>query len=87
LVAAIRRGDEVLLGETPIKRHGLLLASAARYGARDELVSYKALETTIESGQLMLASKLNPWLLDAYVIADTWNAVIFRQIIEAVLRE
>lgn len=87
LVAAIRRGDEVLLGETPIKRHGMLLASAARYGARDELVSYTALETTIESGQLMLASKLNPWLSDAYVIADTWNAVIFRQIIEAVLRE
>ena len=87
LVAGIRRGEEVLVGETPIKRQGLLLASAARYGARDELVAYNALETTIESGQLMLSSRLNPWLSDAYVIADTWNAVIFRQIIEAVLRD
>jgi hypothetical protein len=87
LVAAIRKGEEVLVGETPIKRQGLLLASTVRFGERDELVSYASLETRVEGGQLALSSKHNPWLSDTYVIADTWNAVIFQQIIEAVLRE
>ena len=87
LVAAIRQGEEVLVGETPIRRQGLLLASPARFGERDELVSYPSLETRVEDGQLALSSKLTPWLSDAYVIADTWNAVIFRQIVEAVLRD
>jgi len=87
LAAAIRRGENVLIGETPISRQGLVLASPARFGVRDELVSYASLETRIEGGQLALSSRLNPWLSDAYVIVDTWNAVIFRQLVEAVLRE
>ena len=87
LAAAVRRGEEVLIGETPIKLQGLVLASPARFGVRDELVSYSSLETRIEGGQLALSSKLNPWLSDSYVIVDTWNAVIFRQLVEAVLRE
>jgi hypothetical protein len=87
LVAAVRRGEEVLIGETPVKRRGLVLASPARFGARDELVPYTSLEFKIEDGQLSLSSKHNPWLSDSYVVADTWNAVIFRQLIEAVQRE
>jgi hypothetical protein len=87
LVAAIRRGQEVLIGETPVKSKGMVLASPARFGARDELVAYTALEFKIEDGQLSLSSRLNPWLSDSYVVADTWNAVIFRQLIEAVQRE
>jgi hypothetical protein len=87
LVAAIRRGEEVLIGETPVKAKGMVLASPARFGARDELVAYSALEFKIEDGQLSLSSRLNPWLSDSYVVADTWNAVIFQQLIEAVQRE
>ena len=74
----------MLIGETPVKRHGMMLASPARFGVRDELVPYASLESKIEGGQLALSSKLNPWLSDSYVVADTWNAVIFQQIIEAV---
>jgi hypothetical protein len=87
LAAAVRRGEEVLIGETPVKRKGMVLASPARFGARDELVPYTSLEFKIEDGQLSLSSKLNPWLSDSYVVAETWNAVIFRQLIEAVQRE
>jgi len=86
LAAAIRKGEDVLIGETPIKRQGLLLASTVRFGDRDELVSYASLETRTEGGQLAFSSKLNPWLSDSYVIADTWNAVIFRQLVEVLLR-
>ncbi len=87
LAAAVRRGEAVLVGETPITRRGVSLASLARFGARDELVSYDSLEFKSESGQLVLSSKLNPWLSDSWVVADTWNAVIFRQLVEAVQRE
>jgi hypothetical protein len=87
LAAAVHRGEEVLIGETPVKRKGMVLASPARFGARDELVPYTSLEFKIEEGQLSLSSNLNPWLSDSYVVADTWNAVIFRQLIEAVQRE
>jgi dephospho-CoA kinase len=87
LAAAVRRGEEVLIGETPVKRNGMVLASPARFGARDELVPYSSLEFKLEDGQLSLSSKHNPWLSDSYVVADTWNAVIFRQLIEAVQRE
>jgi len=87
LAAAVRRGEAVLVGETPLTRRGVSLASLARFGARDELVSYDSLEFKSESGQLVLSSKLNPWLSDSWVVADTWNAVLFRQLIEAVQRE
>ena len=87
LAAAVRRGEAVLVGETPITRRGVSLASLARFGARDELVSYDSLEFKSESGQLVLSSKLNPWLSDSWEVADTWNAVIFRQLVEAVQRE
>ncbi len=87
LAAAVRRGEEVLIGETPVKRQGLVLASPARFGARDEIVPYGALEAKIEDGQLAFSSKLNPWLSDSYVVADTWNAVVFNQLLDAVQRE
>jgi hypothetical protein len=87
LVAAIRRGDEVLIGETPMKKKGMVLASQARFGARDELVTYETLDFKIEDGQLSLSSKLNPWLFDSYVVADTWNGVLFSQLIGAVQQE
>jgi hypothetical protein len=87
LAAAVRRGEEVLIGETPVKRQGMVLASPARFGALDEIVPYPSLVSKIEGGQLAMSSKLNPWLSDSYVVADTWNAVIFHQLIEAVQRE
>lgn len=87
LIAAIRRGDEVLIGETPMKKNGMVLASPARFGARDELVPYGTLEFKIEDGQLSLSSKLNPWLSDSYVVADIWNGVLFNELIAAVQQE
>jgi len=87
LAAAVHRGEQVLIGETPVKSKGLILASAARFGERDELVAYNALEFKIEDGQLSLSSRLNQWLADSYVVSDTWNAVFFQQLIEAVQRK
>ena len=87
LAAAVHRGEAVLIGETPVKHRGLLLASLARFGVRDELVPYDSLEFKSEGGQLVLSSKYNPWLSDSWVVAETWNAVIFRQLVEAVQRE
>lgn len=86
LAAAVRRGEQLLIGETPVTRQGMLLASPARFGVRDEIVAYASLECRIEGGQLALSSKLNPWLSDSYAVADTWNAVICRQLVEAVQR-
>ena len=86
LVKAIRAGEEVFLGETPLKPEGMMLGSPADFWKRDELVPYAMLESRIEGGQLMLSSKGNPWRSETHDVAQTWNAAIISHVIEAMLR-
>jgi hypothetical protein len=86
LVKAIRAGEEVFLGETPLKPGGMMLGSPADFWKRDELVPYAMLESRIEGGQLMLSSKGNPWRSETHDVAQTWNAAIISHVIEAMLR-
>lgn len=85
LVQAIRAGEEVLLGETPLKPEGMMLGSPADFWKRDELVPYAVLETKLEGGQLTLSSKSNPWRSETHDIAQTWNAAIISHLIAALL--
>jgi hypothetical protein len=85
LVRAIHAGEEVFLGETPLKPEGMMLGSPADFWRRDELVPYTVLETKIEGGQLTLSSKNNPWRWETHDIAQTWNAAIILPLIKALL--
>ena len=85
LVRTIRAGEEVFLGETPLKPEGMLLGSPADFWKRDELVPYAMLETKMEGGQLILSSKNNPWRSETHDVAQTWNAAIITRVIEALL--
>jgi hypothetical protein len=85
LVQAIEAGEEVFLGETPLKPEGMMLGSPADAWRRDELVLYTVLETKIEGGQLTLSSKNNPWRWETHDITQTWNAAVITPLIKALV--
>jgi hypothetical protein len=82
LAGAVKRGETVMLGDSPMNADGVLLDASRIFWKRAQLVPYSQLQHVLSGQTLTLSSLENPKLSQSYDIARTWNAVIIGRVID-----
>ncbi|PTY08164.1 hypothetical protein DB347_00835 [Opitutaceae bacterium EW11] len=83
LVAAVRKGESVKVGEAALERNAIRLPSHSRLWKKESEVPYPKLSHRMEDGAWIVASAENARVQERYLTVDTWNAAIMGYVIDA----
>ncbi|HEU5081039.1 MAG TPA: hypothetical protein VFT72_17635 [Opitutaceae bacterium] len=87
LAAAIQSGEALDLNGTGVTREGVWLETGTRLFKREERVPLQKVTHRVEEGFMIMASVENPKLQTRHAVAETWNAVVMGDVIEALTKQ
>ncbi len=83
--ANIAGGSQIALGDCTMTDKGILMTKGVLLWKEDHLIPWADARFGSHAGRLNISSAQNPKVSKAFALRDTWNAVIFKEIANAVV--
>ncbi|MEI9898154.1 MAG: hypothetical protein WDN28_30935 [Chthoniobacter sp.] len=85
LASSIVGGARIALGDCTMTNKGILATTGMLLWKEDHVISWSDVRFGTHAGHLNISSAKNPKVTKAFVLREVWNAVIFKELANAVV--